>query len=142
MFFYSLNKLIQDLLNKNNLEFYLSEVTDYQIFINPNIESRTFVFETYTLGDNKEIKIEENDNELFEIILGVISESKDLGCTFLDEDFTIIISSFESIQVKIRRDNDSFINNLSEKDRELLFSPDPLRFDFEPYEFLLEEIEK
>ena len=129
------------MINKNNLELNISEGTDYQIFINPNIESRTFVFESYTIGD-KEIKIEENDNELFEIILGVVSESKDLGCTFLDEDFTIIISSFESIQVKIRRDNDSFINNLSEKDRELLFSPYPLRFDFEPYEFLLEEIEK
>jgi hypothetical protein len=141
MFFSSLNNLIKILINKNNLELNISEGTDYQIFINPNIESRTFVFESYTIGD-KEIKIEENDNELFEIILGVVSESKDLGCTFLDEDFTIIISSFESIQVKIRRDNDSFINNLSEKDRELLFSPYPLRFDFEPYEFLLEEIEK
>lgn len=141
MFFSDISYLIHELFKKNSLDMDFSKLNDYNIYINPNLESQSFVVNVFILGEN-EIRLEESDPEMFEVILNLVSTSREMGCEFLDEDFTIIISCFDSIEVKLRRDNDSFVNNLRDEDRELLFSSDPLRFNFEPYEFILEKRNK
>jgi hypothetical protein len=141
MFFSDFIRSIQILFKNNSLDIDLLNSSNYIIYINPELESKTFVLNVFIPGEN-ELRLEESNPQIFDIISNLISSSKNRGCKFLDEDFTIIISCFDLIEVKIRRDNDSFFNHLVEEDRELLFSPDPLRFNFEPYEFIVEKIDK